>query len=357
MSPAEREQLIEETLAHYRALLERRLAENPGTLAEIEQTVEEISQEMDRILEQRILDIFPSEANQASCPQCPATARFRRAVLRQVLTSHGERTVVCRYFYCTPCGYGFTPREVRLALPATRVSQQVQLWIAARSARMPFAEVAEDLAELRSLTVSVSTIERSAVAVGQALCAAEVAGQAPELPTASAAGPPRLYLSMDGVFAPLRDPWKNDGSVGKLHCRFGECRVGLAYVARPGTDGDCGITWRAYMATLDKVEAFAPPAWWGWRSARGSGDRSRGGRHRGWGALDLESLHARVFAGDPGAGLLRHDPTPLCGGPRPLSWGRGQRHGMGPHQSGLPGTRSGRARPGDPPKLGARTSH
>jgi len=258
MTSAERTQLIEETLAHYRALLERRLAENPETLAEIEQTVEEISQEMDRVLEQRILDILPSEANQAGCPQCPATARFRRTVLRQVLTSHGERTVRCRYYYCTACGHGFAPREVRLALPATRVSPQVQAWIASRSARMPFAEVAEDLAELRSLTVSVSTIERTAVAVGQALRAAEDAGPAPGAIVAAAPGRPRLYLSMDGAFAPLREPWKKDGSAGKLHCRFGECKVGLAYVAQAGPDGDCGVAWRAYTATLDKVEAFTP---------------------------------------------------------------------------------------------------
>lgn len=259
MTSAEREQLIEETLAHYRALLERRLAENPETLAEIEQTVEEISPEMDRILEQRILDILPPEANQASCPQCQATARFRRVLSRQVLTSHGARTVACRYYYCAACGHGFAPREVRLALPATRVSPQVQAWIASRSARLPFAEVAEDLAELRALKVSVSTIERTAVAVGQALRAAEDTGHAPGATvTPTAPGRPRLYLSMDGIFAPLREPWKKDGSAGKLHCRFGECKVGLAYVAEAGPDGDCGVVWRAYTATLDQVEAFTP---------------------------------------------------------------------------------------------------
>jgi hypothetical protein len=72
---------------------------------------------MDRILEQRILDILPREGNQATCPKCPAVARFRSVVSRQVLTSHGERTVACRYYYCAACGHGFAPREGRSRCP------------------------------------------------------------------------------------------------------------------------------------------------------------------------------------------------------------------------------------------------
>lgn len=48
------EQLIEELVQRYRETLERQLRRDPRTLDEIEQVVEDVSVEMDRVLEQRI---------------------------------------------------------------------------------------------------------------------------------------------------------------------------------------------------------------------------------------------------------------------------------------------------------------
>jgi hypothetical protein len=258
MSPADRQRLIDETVAHYREVLERRLAEEPTTIDAIEQTVEEIGQEMDRVLEQQILDQLPPEGNQATCPDCRAPARFRCVVPRQLLTSHGLRQIACRYYYCARCRQGCTPREARLGLDGSRLTRQVRSWIAKRAAKMPFAEVVEDLQELRALTISASSVERTTLAVGEALRAAEAAGAGP-----STAPPPelrtrRLYLSMDGVFCPLREPWKKNGSLGALQCRFGECKVGTAFITGTGPAGDEGVVWRAYTATLEKVEGFSP---------------------------------------------------------------------------------------------------
>ena len=41
--------------------------------------------------------------------------------------------------------------------------------------------------------------------------------------------PERTYLSMDGTMCPLRDPWKRDGSAGKLQCRYGEAKLGIVF--------------------------------------------------------------------------------------------------------------------------------
>jgi len=259
MTPAERQRLIEETVTQYRRLLERRLEEDPQTLDEIEQVVEEIGQEMDRTLEQRILEQLPPEENRTACPQCGGPARFRCTYARQVLTAHGEQRIGCRYSYCGACRQGCLPREAALGLDGSRMSRQVQAWIAKRGAKMPFAEVAEDLEELRGLRVSAATVERTTVRVGKALRAAEQAGVGPSgAPPALLPGPLRLYVSMDGAFAPLRDLWKKDGSQGPLPCRFGESKVGLVFVTSEGPQGDEGVLWRAYTATLGKVEAFTP---------------------------------------------------------------------------------------------------
>src|SRR5262249_11995142 len=70
--------------------------------------------------------------------------------------------------------------------------------------------------------------------------------------------PRRLYISVDGIFAPLRDPWKKDGSLGPLACRFGECKTAVVYEAKAGPNGDEGGRWRAYTAPFAAGGRFAP---------------------------------------------------------------------------------------------------
>lgn len=59
----------------------------------------------------------------------------------------------------------------------------------------------------------------------------------------------RLYLEMDGVFCPLRAPWRKDGSLGKLRCRYGETKVGVVFQTDQQDGRDAGVRWRAYTAT------------------------------------------------------------------------------------------------------------
>jgi hypothetical protein len=66
---------------------------------------------------------------------------------------------------------------------------------------------------------------------------------------------------MDGVYAPLREPWKRDGTAGPLQCRGGECKVGAVYVTRPGTRGRQRLAWREYTATFGDIAAFRPQLW------------------------------------------------------------------------------------------------
>lgn len=63
---------------------------------------------------------------------------------------------------------------------------------------------------------------------------------------------------MDGVYAPLRDPWKKDGSAGELACRGGECKVGMAYEVQLDRQGRPRVVWREYTATFQDIAAFRP---------------------------------------------------------------------------------------------------
>jgi hypothetical protein len=260
----DRHQIIDELVERYRRVLEQRLPREPQSLDEVEQTVEEISVEMEREVERRLLEHQqPPVSNREVCPRCQAPARFRCTYWRQVLTRHGQQSIACPYYHCGTCRYGFSPTDRRLGLDGSGLSPQVRAWAARLAVHLPFAEASDTLRDLCAVTVSPSTVERVAVRVGKAL-------RAMALPPPSPAVPHRLYVSVDGTQTPLRDPWKRDGSLGKLVCRWGECKVAVVYAAkvskrgRAGAAGDpdavwdAGVAHRAFTGTMEGIDGFRP---------------------------------------------------------------------------------------------------
>jgi hypothetical protein len=197
----------------------------------MEETVEEISREMEREVERRILEQSePRRQNREACPRCHRPARFRCTYYRHVLTRHGKLEIARPYYHCHACHWGFSPADLRLGLDASGLSPKVRAWTARLAAHLVFAEASDTLRDLCGLAISPSTVERVAVRVGEALRTAD-------LPPPSPIPPTRLYVSVDGTQTPLRDLWKRDGSLGKLVCRWGECKVAVIYAARPGKQG------------------------------------------------------------------------------------------------------------------------
>lgn len=262
MNPADRDRLIAQLLARYRTTLERHLPRDPQTLEQIEQVVEDVSREMDRDLEQAILDRRqPPAENQAGCPQCGQAARYRATYARTLITRHGERVLPRRYFYCGACAHGFAPLDAALGLDGGATTPTLRLWAAQLAAHLPFAEAARLLAQLTGVSLGESTVERLAVGIGNAVRQAQHAeaqqhhaGRGP----AVVVKPLRLYVSTDGLHVPLRAPWKRDGSLGKLDCHFGECKTAVAFAARIGEHGDEGVLWRDSVATFEPVATFGP---------------------------------------------------------------------------------------------------
>jgi len=264
MPDQEPDPLIEQLVEQYRASLRRHLRREPRTIDEIEQVVEDVSVEMDRHLEEAILQRQPTptpEENQLRCPHCPGWARYRRWVPRTLITRHGERTFCRRYYYCSGCRRGFAPLDRQLGLTREATTPTVRRFAAQLAAHLPFAEAALTLSELTGIEVGASTVERCALAAGRALrraqderAARHRAGAGPQVERK----PTRLYVSVDGIMAPLRDPWRRDRSAGELVCRFAECKTAVVYEARPGPRGDEGVLRRAYVATFEKVEVFGP---------------------------------------------------------------------------------------------------
>lgn len=292
MTPEQKEALVREASQRAGEIVREKLdavGEQPLTIDEIEELVEQANLEVARWLEERLIVVqTPPATNCAACPKCAQPARYKETRQTQLLTIHGRQPVTGRYHYCEPCNYGFYPADAVLGLEGLEgfeesqesqgrkrrrgATRRVRAWMAKYGARdASFAAVPPMLKELRGLVVSESTVERTTVEVGLALAAAnearahadqaaarveEVAAVEPELTGPAMAEVPRLYLAMDGTMTPLREQWRRDGSQGKLVCRYGEAKVGMAFTTKQKDGLDTEIVTRGCVATLRDIVPF-----------------------------------------------------------------------------------------------------
>jgi hypothetical protein len=296
MTPEREEAILREVARRSREIVKERLAAagaGPLTIDEIEELVEQANREVARWLEERLIaEQTPEATNCAPCPRCARSARYKETLQTQLLTIHGQQPVTARYHYCECCKHGFCPADAVLGIEVSeesvgsgggqgrkrrrRATRRVRSWMAKYGAREDsFAAVPPMLEELRGLVVSESTVERTTVEVGLALGAANevraVAAGAAALAEDDAAedpgamgegeagvepGPSRLYLAMDGTMSPLRERWRKDGSLGKLVCRYGEAKVGMAFTTRQKEGLDTEIVTRGCVATLGNIVPF-----------------------------------------------------------------------------------------------------
>lgn len=233
----------------------------PPDMNRIEDAVEEAVVRIAEDVSQAILDSEPDAAgNRLPCPECAQTARFHSVQVRHLVGFHGPLVLARRRYYC-PSGHSICPLDSRLGLDAGSTTPKLRDAIARLAASRGFEAAARDLLLLRGVAVSESTVERASVVVGrQLLDAARLAAEQHE--TGGQAEPIHrpgvLYVSMDGVYAPLREPWKMDGSAGKLECRWGECKVGMAYEMKKDAKGRDHVLWREYAATFGNIAEFRP---------------------------------------------------------------------------------------------------
>jgi hypothetical protein len=260
---SDRDALIDALLTDLRRQLEAELPADTASLDQIEEAVARLGDRFRRQLQQRIVtqrSRTPRD-NRTACPTCGFAARYRDTLPRVLTTRHGDVRLLRPYYHCPVCQKGFAPLDRALGLDAGATTTQVRLWAAHLGAQLSFLPATDTLELLTGVRLCATTLERTAVAIGAAWGQAtrhqakqHQAGQLPE----ATRKPKRLYIAIDGIMTPLRDPWKRDRSLGKLACRYGECKVGVVYEARPGETGDAGVRHRAYVATLGDVDEFTP---------------------------------------------------------------------------------------------------
>ena len=260
----ERHVFVDDLIERFRRELEGGLDElegEPVTMDRIEELVEQVKTRMGRELEQRLLNRQPdATANRLACLFCAREARFHSCIERVLITRHGEATLRRRWYRCG-CGKGFAPLDRRLGLDSDATTAWVRELVAEWASERTFQGTTKDLRRSRGLDIGESTVERIAVACGarlRGLSEREASDYEAGVLPAVLHRPRVIYLSMDGVYAPLRDPWKKDQSAGDLVCRGGECKVGMGYEITTDSKGRPRVAWREYTATFGDIDAFRP---------------------------------------------------------------------------------------------------
>jgi hypothetical protein len=199
--------------------------------------------------------------NRTDCATCSGSVRFFGRRERLVVTQHGELRWARRYYYCPRCRHGFAPLDHRLGLDGHATTVRVRAWLADLGSDGSFEAAARRLETFTGVGLSEATAARTSIAVGarlrqEELEEAERILQGEAVPRRTPWHPQRLYLSLDGSMTPLREPWKRDGSLGALHCRYGECKTAVCYETRLDRHGAPVVARRQYTATLEAVEVF-----------------------------------------------------------------------------------------------------
>jgi hypothetical protein len=273
-----RDAFIAELQEQFRRQLEEQLPDDEATLDQIEEAAgkigRQISQDVQRrLIEQRSKQERTSKALSHVFCACGGLARYKGQQDRTLVTAHGTLTYSRPYYHCAICQHSFAPLDKALGIDSGVTTTQVRLWVALLAGQLPFAQAATTLQMLTRVSLSAASLERVSVRIGTALrehqhqqAQKHQVGALPEPTMKREAKPARLYIGLDGVFVPLRDAWKKDKSTGELSCRYGECichvcvtQSGVVYEAFQDKGGkDSHVRTRAYVATLGKVEQFAP---------------------------------------------------------------------------------------------------
>jgi hypothetical protein len=260
----ERDALIEEHLQKLRERLKEQLPDDQATLDQIEEAVGRLGREMTQDLQHRLLNRRSKQGrdNRIEC-SCGGVARYKGQQPRTLVSAHGLLKFKRPCYHCPTCQRTLAPLDEALGLDVGVTTRQVRVWASFLSAQLPFAQAATTLQLLTRVALSAATLQRISVAVGSSLRNQQhqqaKQHQTNTLPDQRTRCPRRLYIGMDGLFVPLRDPWKKDGSQGELTCRFGECKSAVVYETAEDHNGkDTRVKTHAYTATLQGVDAFAP---------------------------------------------------------------------------------------------------
>jgi hypothetical protein len=150
------------------------------------------------------------EQETALCPTCGQTLRARKQEERLVETMVGVISLRRPYFYCVPCGKGFSPLDTALDLAPRRKQRDLQKAMVRLTTEVPYETASEVFEELTGLSVSAHTTHTVTNEVAEGLGGLEVSPSLEDMAAKIAAvahgkaQPPIVVLGIDGAQVPTR---------------------------------------------------------------------------------------------------------------------------------------------------------
>lgn len=256
------------TLSEQTATLTRTLANwmqaEPHSLAEVEQHVLRLFKELAASLVAALCSLAaPSQPPRTIACPCGALARFQRLRNAQVTTLLGPLSIQRAYYLCPSCGQGQHPLDTQLQFCAGSRSAALDELLALLGATQDsFAQAAVVLERLTLVHISPNSVRAATQELGALLAqqAQPTLPPAPSPPRPKLADPAprRLYITMDGVMAHLRQRG------------WSEFKVGCCYLTRtcPDRTRPQQLQIRAhsssYITALSEAHSFG---WYMWEEA------------------------------------------------------------------------------------------
>ncbi|MCX6344909.1 MAG: ISKra4 family transposase [Armatimonadetes bacterium] len=241
-----REQRIARLTDEFRKLLEEKFPKKGSTMERIEKITEEIGREItERIEDDATKQEGSGYVGSYAVCKCGCLSRYVRDYEKRIVSLHGDRKVVRAYYYCGNCKKGFCPIDETLELDGGCTTIAVRAKIARLAALVPFGRCSIELNHLCGIDVSAKTVERVAELVGSQI-GKELAKETAFVLSGHAVGPKiapnRLYVTVDGAMAPMKDGWR-------------ECKVGAVYEASPDNNGAVVARNIEHVGTFGNAEA------------------------------------------------------------------------------------------------------
>jgi hypothetical protein len=198
---------LDESLEKIRPLFSR---ENPPTLQEISDAVQEMKQDFSGYLVQEAANNAHKEETYCHCPKCNARVKKLRDGSRRIETRHGSSLISRPYYYCSSCRFGFSPADENLDLSKRKKQPDLQKLALKFLARMPFEEAAELFFESTGVTFSDHCMHELFASFAEDIGPGEVIPSAEEIRhrIEQASTPekrrPVLVVATDGAHMPTR---------------------------------------------------------------------------------------------------------------------------------------------------------
>src|SRR6266849_1109500 len=208
------------------------------------------------------LDHPAAQRHRAACPECGVRRRPHQWRNRQPVSVCGETPFERPYYWCAACQRGWVPADEVLGLgPHQILSAELQAWVAATGAELPFQQAAEQLERLAGIGLGIETVRTHTEQIGTALAerqhaAATAVAQTQEAAEPVEMAPELLVAEVDGVHVRFQDGW-HEAKVGEIAgCRVGNGLPDTDPMARPP------VLWApSYGATPAQSASSARCSW------------------------------------------------------------------------------------------------